>query len=294
MEEVTMRTPYVTNPVIASVLALAPFRRTAFRGYNFIAKRLNQQFTAKTYFGAAMMCNPNDYIQRMIFNFGFWEPDISAYIQKTLGPGDVFVDGGANIGYYTLLAATVIGKTGAVVAIEAAQKTFRLLLENVTRNKFQNVRAINVAASDRHGQFGLFSRSDASIGEMTTVASRGFDYCGDVTAAPLSEIIPALLTSRVRMVKVDIEGGEIAVMNDLLTNIERYSPRLQVIAEVSVNESRSQWEDVICRMRAGGFSVYSLTNDYDDDAYLNWQTPSAPELLNELPTKQFDILFRRD
>ncbi len=289
-----MCAPYVTNPVIASVIALGLFRRVAFRGYNYIAKRLNQPFTAQTYFGATMMCNPNDYIQRMIFNFGFWEPDISTYIQETLELGDVFVDVGANVGYHALLAAKMVGETGAVVAIEAAQQTFRLLAENVALNQFQNVRAINVAASDRHGQLGLFSRSDVSLGETTTVASRGFDFCGNVIAAPLSEIIPASLIGRVHLVKIDIEGGEIPVMNDLLTNIERYSPRLQVIAEVSVNESRSQWEDVISRMRANGFSVYSLANDYDDEAYLNWQIPSAPEPLDELPTGQFDILFRRD
>jgi hypothetical protein len=115
-----------------------------------------------------------------------------------------------------------------------------------------------------------------------------------VVASPLSEIIPALLIGKVRLVKIDIEGGEIAVMKDLLANLERYNPRLQVIAEVSVKESRSQWEDIIRRMRAGGFSAYSLTNEYDDVDYLNWRIPSAPEPLDELPTRQFDILFRHD
>jgi FkbM family methyltransferase len=289
-----MRTPYVTNPVIASAMALGPFRRVVFRGYNFIAKRLNRRIVAKTYFGAKMMCDPNDYIQRMIFSFGFWEPHISMYIQETLEPGDVFVDVGANVGYHTLLAAKVIGETGAVVAVEAARETFILLQDNLALNQCQNVCAANVAASDRHGQLRLFSRSGMSLGETTTVASRGFSFSGNVTAAPLSDIIPASLIQRVRLVKIDIEGGEIPVMNDLLSNMDRYSPRLEVIAEVSVNELRPAWTNIIRRMRANGFSVYSLTNDYDDEAYLNWRMPAAPEPLDELPTTQCDVLFRRD
>ena len=93
-----MGTPYVTNRVTALAMKLGPLKKTAFRSYNYAAKCLNRTYTAKTYFGSAVRCDPKDYIQRMIFSFGFWEPHISAYIEEVLKPGDTFVDVGANIG----------------------------------------------------------------------------------------------------------------------------------------------------------------------------------------------------
>jgi FkbM family methyltransferase len=289
-----MRTPYVTNPVIALAIGSGPFRKVIFRGYNFVAKRLNRRFTAKTYFDATMLCDPNDYVQRMIHSFGFWEPHISAYVHQTLKPGDVFIDVGANVGYYSLLAAKVVGESGAVIAIEAAPSVFRLLQDNLALNRSENVQTMNIAASDRHGNVELFSQSSKRLGEITMVASRNFDSIGTIACAPLTDIIPGSLFGRVRLIKMDIEGGEIAVMNDLLAHIASFDPRVQVIAEVSVHELRAEWEDIIRRMRENGFSTYSLTNDYDDDDYLYWQTANAPQPLDELPSKQFDILFRRD
>jgi FkbM family methyltransferase len=287
-----MQTPYVTNRIIALAIELGPLRKLAFRGYNYVAKRLNRSFTAKTYFGADILCNPKDYVQRMIFSFGFWEPNISAYIQGVLQPGDVFVDVGANVGYHSLLAAKLVGSKGTVVAIEAAPTTFTLLKNNLALNRCENALAINVAASDRHGQVDLFS--DETLAETTTIASRGFAFSAQIACAPLSDIIPSPLAERVRLLKLDIEGGEIPVMNNLLSNLDRFSPELQVIAEVSVSELKAEWKDIIDKMRANGFSTYSITNEYDDDSYLNWRTPSAPAPLSELPATQFDILFRHE
>jgi FkbM family methyltransferase len=287
-----MQSPYVTNRTMALAVKLGPLKKMAFLGYNYFAKRLNRQFTGKTYFGADILCDPRDFIQRMIFSFGFWEPHISSYVESALRPGDVFVDIGANVGYYSLLASKRVGSEGTVIAIEAAPATFILLQNNLKLNRCENVLAMNIAASDRHGQMDLFAGE--SLAATTTIASRGLKFCATIACAPLSDIIPASLAERVRLIKIDIEGGEIPVMNNLLSNLDRFDPEVQVVAEVSGSESRTEWGEIIQRMRKKGFSTYRITNEYDDAFYLNWRTPSAPVPLCELSLTQFDILFRRE
>src|SRR5678815_1717828 len=86
-----------------------PLGLLMFRAYNKVLQTLSPSYRARTYFGARMACDPHDLIQGMILYFGVWEPDVSRVIERTLSPGDVFVDVGANIGYDTLLASSRVG-----------------------------------------------------------------------------------------------------------------------------------------------------------------------------------------
>ena len=264
-----MGTPYVTNRVTALAMKLGPLKTTAFRSYNYAAKYLNRTYTAKTYFGSAVRCDPRDYIQRMIFSFGFWEPHVSAYIEEVLKPGDTFVDVGANIGYHSLLAAQLVGSQGSVVAVEAAPATFALLQKNLEINRCDQVLAMNIAASDEYSQVNLFG--DECLATTTTIPNRDLPLVATIPCAPLSSIIPVSLLKTVRLVKIDIEGGEIPVMKDLSSNRDRFSPDVQVIAEASMAESKTSWAEILNKMRERGFTAYKIPNEYSDEAYLNWR-----------------------
>ena len=111
-----------------------------FRAYNHVLRRMSAEHDARAYFGAKFRCNLDDMIPRMIFYFGFWEPNNSALIGSILKPGDVFVDVGANIGYYTLLGSSLIGAQGRVVSIEPSPAIFAQLQENTSANGAANAR----------------------------------------------------------------------------------------------------------------------------------------------------------
>ena len=72
----------------------------------------NSRFVARTTFGAAIAGNTKDLIQRHIFYFGVWEPNLTGFLTTRLNRGDVFVDVGANIGYFSLLASRLVGRRG--------------------------------------------------------------------------------------------------------------------------------------------------------------------------------------
>ena len=188
---------------------------------------LEHECVVTTRFGARMRVDSRDAIGRYIAYFGVWEPHLTALIEQTLEPGDVFVDVGANVGYFSLLASTLVGDAGAVVAIEAAPRTAAVLAENVRGHP--NVRVIEAAASDTSGRADLLCRrprhGTRDLGSRVgrTLALRGVEKV-PVAAATLTEMLTADELERTRIVKIDVEGAETAVLRGLLPG-DRPSPR---------------------------------------------------------------------
>src|SRR5438309_5965145 len=81
-----------------------------------------------------------DMLSLYVLAFGVWEPHLSAFIRGRLGDGDVFVDVGANAGWYTLLGSRAVGVGGVVVAIEASSVIAERLRRQISENNLANVR----------------------------------------------------------------------------------------------------------------------------------------------------------
>lgn len=227
-------------------------------------------------------------------HFGFWEPNISALIESILLRGDVFVDIGANIGYDALLAAKSVGAEGSVIAIEASPKTFEILSMHISENHARNVRIVNKAVSDTPGKLMLYRGLPNNIGTVTTIRSRGFDEEGVVESLPLDHILSSDECSRLHLIKIDIEGGELPVLNRFLQTIDMYPKEIQLIVEVNPQDNPQEWSDVFTRFRAAGFSLYLIENPYTYDAYFNWAGLTPLRLVEGIPSRQTDILFKRE
>ena len=151
------------------------------------------RFVARTVFGSRIAGDTRDILQQYIYYFGVWEPHLTDWIGRRLAPGDAFVDVGANIGYFSLLASKLVGESGRVVAIEPSPTIFGVLASNLARNRAHNVRAVRVAASDSAGMLRLFQGPDSNLGRTTLLADEGFEFACMVKAAPLVAILRALL-----------------------------------------------------------------------------------------------------
>jgi FkbM family methyltransferase len=89
---------------------------------------------------------------------GIVEPALTKFIKQTLREGDIFIDVGANWGYFTCLSSKIVGDTGLVIAIEPIRATFLKLLNTIDRNKLFNVICFNVALSDVAGKLVDFEK----------------------------------------------------------------------------------------------------------------------------------------
>lgn len=109
--------------------------------------------------------------------------------QPALATGDTFVDLGANIGYFTLLASRLVGGHGRVVAIEASPSIFSQLQSNLTLNRVRNVRAVNVAIADHERTVKLYRGPTWNVGQTTVLETADYDVEGEVAAASLSVVL---------------------------------------------------------------------------------------------------------
>lgn len=256
----------------------------------------------KTVFGDTISTNARDIVGRYIYYFGIWEPNLSHWIRGRLKGGDVFIDIGANVGYYSLLASRLVGDSGRVVAIEALPAIFEKLGSNLKTNRITNAQAVNMAVWDREELVTLFSRSEDL--PATTTAMNGWadqwnlrKQC-QVAGAPLSEILTREQSRSARLIKVDVEGAEWRVISGLKPLLEVANKDLEIMIEVAPKMLRDQGKscgDVLDFFKAWGFHPYSIENDYLAAAYYSQPAPSRPRRIALIPAEaeQTDVIFSR-
>ena len=140
-----------------------------------------------------------------------WEATETAAFLAHTRPGMCVLDVGANIGYYTLLAARAVGPSGLVCAFEPEPHNFALLSRSVAENGFANVRLVQAAVSDREGATKLhlddanFGAHSFDAGSVPTSSGRSVD----VRTVRLDDYEPEVRGFAAGvLVKVDVQGAE--------------------------------------------------------------------------------------
>ena len=142
------------------------------------------------------------------------EPLTRRALADLLRPGAAFLDVGANVGYYTLLAAGRVGPRGQVHAVECSAKNLAVLSENVRNNNLHNVKIHPFAASS---QRGLLTLSVSPVGLSTFrpnsrwLKVEGLGEQVTVPCVPLDEIV----RGTVDVAKIDAEGAELEVLQGM-------------------------------------------------------------------------------
>jgi FkbM family methyltransferase len=170
---------------------------------------------------------------RMMRASGEYEPHLMNALVARLPVGGVFVDVGANLGIHTLVGAMRVGAQGKVLAIEASPITHQLLQENVALHGCQNVTAWNRGAWHESADL-VFTHITTGPG-WSFISSTGAsaENCQEINVAcePLDDLIQRANLGRVNLIKVDVEGAEINVLQGATGTIARDRP--DIILEVN-------------------------------------------------------------
>ncbi len=215
--------------------------------------------------GARIALDLQEHIQRYIFFFGYYEADLSRYVRSLLRPEMVFVDVGANIGQYTLLAAQSLGIEGIVYAFEPEPRNFAGLMGNIALNQFSNIEALQVAVADYGGETSFFvNLDDRDTLNCGTHSMRFKQEVGKqkeikVKVTMLDQALADAL--RVDMIKIDTEGAELSVLRGAETILRKFKPRLFFEAE-EVNTQAFGYSTVQLKeyVRSLGYVLYVLKN----------------------------------
>lgn len=182
---------------------------------------------------------------------GLYELDTARQIRRLLKPGGWFVDCGANIGYFTLLAAGCVGSGGRVDAFEPDPDNVVRLRGHVAGNGFESVVRVHpVALMDRPGPVDLYFPTSARSNHGMVSVHAGFaggEKKARVDAARLDDVLPGVPD----LVKVDVEGAEWTVLDGMSRLLNSPSPPALIIEynETSARVAGHEPTDLLDKVR---------------------------------------------
>lgn len=259
-------------------------------------RRHPRAFTARTVDGFQLGGTTNDMIQRYVYVFGVWEPHLTAWMRPRLTSGRSLIDVGANVGYFSLLGSTLVGPSGRVVAIEALPSTFTQLRDNLARNGASNVRALNVAAAATAGELTLYGGEAHNSGTTTSIPTAGLAELTTVEAAPLADLLTPREVATARIVKIDVEGAELGVLQGLAPVLDRMPGDVELVVEISPDDLERGGhaaEEPLELLAGHGFVPYRIRNDYRPVSYIDEGAVEPPRRFTGPLTERLDLVFSR-
>lgn len=200
------------------------------------------------------------HISEQIIENGIWESYETSILEKLLFPGATFIDVGANIGYYSLIGAVLVGDNGRVVAFEPEQDNFALLEKNLSFNHIKNVVAVNagLSADQRQGKLYLNkeNRGDHQIYQQTSSAAPRTEQAISLVAG--NDFLSQQLFPPVRQIdvlKIDTQGAEFLVLSGLMPLLKASLPRLKMIIEFTPYSLK--------QAGASGMALLELVNELE-------------------------------
>lgn len=154
---------------------------------------------------------------------GNYEPHVAAVIHENLQTGDYFLDVGANVGFFTLFAASRVGPSGKVFAVEPMDKNLQLLYASTAKNKFTNIEVFPFAASSDKAILPIVTDAGTSNALVQTVAST--KQIATYAAARTLDSMTSEL-GRLDLMKIDVEGHEVSALQGFTNGLARLQPQI--------------------------------------------------------------------
>lgn len=203
--------------------------------------------------------NPRDENGRHVLIHGFDPRErLTRHFIRLLRPGDCVLDVGANMGYYTLTAANLVGPEGCVHAFEPAPAVLPWLRANVSLNPKATIRIHPVAVTDHRGEQAFYSAAPtctgySSLRDLGSAASA----VNSVECLDLDSLMPSL--SPVRLVKIDVEGAELGVLRGASRLFHRDHPF--IITEMDdtfLRQCGDSAAEMCAHLRAAGYDLHQI------------------------------------
>ena len=174
------------------------------------------------------------YSQRIFHGFfskgHLYEPDLSMFVIRALKKGDVFVDVGAHIGVFSILASKLVGPDGLVIAVEAEPENVDDLMRHVEMNACRNITVRNAVLSDRSGPTTFYTNADNDGGHCLWDPGRhaynrksaANPEPRTVEAETLDSIIGDIKPPAIKILKMDTEGAEHLIITGGMETLATY------------------------------------------------------------------------
>jgi|GEM_PF-1712501 FkbM family methyltransferase len=174
------------------------------------------------------------YIAPALKQHGVWERNTTAFIQEHLKQDQTFIDVGANVGYFTVLASECVGKGGRVLAFEPESKNRDLLTRNLALNKCTNVKVSPLALSDKNEDTVLYLNKDAGGHSLVEDGHKGTEPVTTMRGDEAFGLIPD-------MIKIDVEGAERKVLEGMSKTLRTPKTLTVIFEDWGDEEGIAEW-----------------------------------------------------
>ena len=209
----------------------------------------------ETLHGFSLVIDPSvdKGVEHSLFETGTYEKGILHFIKNNFKPDGCFVDVGANIGLMSIFAATKFPNS-TVIAYEAHPNTVKILNENIRLNKVKNIEVHASALSNEAGNVAIFDNWEVNRGGASIKVNKGQSDSHQVSC----DLLDSFASIAPTMLKIDVEGAELEVLQGAKGKIETYRPTL--IIEISKGRDQSdESKDIYDFVNSFGFySLYKL------------------------------------
>jgi FkbM family methyltransferase len=187
---------------------------------------------------------------------GEYEQPVQEAVSSMLHAGGVFFDIGANVGFFSMLAARMVGEAGAVYAFEPVPANAAKIERNASLNGFSHVHVLPVAISDEVGSRELLLAEHVG-GSVLRSAGTPPDLVGSMQAetTTIDTIVQRASVRMPDVVKIDVEGAELQVLKGMRRVLEEKRPRLIIEFDDAVREE--------CEAKLGACRSFLESREYE-------------------------------
>ena len=151
---------------------------------------------------------------------GTYEPKNVQAIQNTVQENDIAYDVGAHVGYFSVLMGDIVGSGGRVIAFEPRGLNLGYLQRHVSVNNCDNIKIVSKALGDHSGHAKLETRTGSGTGYVSDTGDE------DIEITSIDELVESGALPPPTFLKIDVEGGEMAVLRGAQKVIESQRPRM--------------------------------------------------------------------
>jgi FkbM family methyltransferase len=206
--------------------------------------------------GIKLWVDPASNFGKRVLREGNYEADLTAAFGELLQPGQTFVDVGANEGWFSMLAAKLVGSSGRVLACEPQERLWPVITKNIFLNGFANVHLLPFAVAEQPGEAVINLYPSVNTGSSNISATkRRWETQQRIKLLPLTDVLGSLRGANVDLMKVDVEGFEHKVLLSAGEHLGKTIKRLVVELHPAQLEALGSSEDqVVALLESRGYA----------------------------------------
>jgi len=202
--------------------------------------------------GSTWHLTPSDYAHQDLFWYGVKDKWEVHHAYRYVSDDAVFIDIGANFGYYSVQMAKRMRQKGRVYAFEPNPTTCALLKYNLSLNELKNVEPIECALGDQEGSASLSCRSDNS-GAAAVIQGFG------IKVTTLDDFAATRSLDRLDFIKIDVEGFEEKMLNGAARTLQRFHPTILIeLNPPTLHKNGSSPKRVVDLLRTLGYDIFEI------------------------------------